>query len=115
MGCVTGIGNVFPKSVVRLYDLWSAGKMEEARALQAKVAVAEGACKKGLAATKWGAAHFVGPGVGIEGTAAFAMRKPYRSAGREVRESTVETMGVLVEVERGLPDRVMYSQANGSK
>ena len=34
MGCVTGIGNVFPKSVARLYSLWQDGKIAEARQLQ---------------------------------------------------------------------------------
>lgn len=53
-GCVTGIGNVFPRSVVELYSLWHEGKIDEARQSQGQIAQAESACKKGLAATKSG-------------------------------------------------------------
>ncbi|RMY24947.1 hypothetical protein D0867_01040 [Hortaea werneckii] len=65
IGCVTGIGNVFPKCVAKLYSLWQEGKVEEARQLQGQVALAESACKKGLAATKYGAGVFAGPAAGV--------------------------------------------------
>lgn len=103
VGCVTGIGNVFPRSVVRLYALWQAGKFDEARQLQGKVALAEQACKKGLAATKFGAAHFVGkPLLGPSSAAAFHPRKPYKPASADLQQSTLATMRVLEELEQAL-------------
>ncbi|KXJ94916.1 hypothetical protein Micbo1qcDRAFT_116888, partial [Microdochium bolleyi] len=65
IGCVTGIGNVFPRAVTELYALWQAGRTDEARRLQGQVALAEYACKKGLSATKYGAGHFVGRRLGL--------------------------------------------------
>lgn len=114
VGCVTGIGNVFPKSVSKLYSLWQEGKIGEARRLQSQVAVAESACKKGLSATKFGAAHFAGSSAGIKTQAAFTTRKPYKPAGPDLQQSTIKTMGVLADFEKSLPDVVAHSEANGS-
>ncbi|PPJ50902.1 hypothetical protein CBER1_07613 [Cercospora berteroae] len=104
IGCVTGIGNVFPKSVSKLYSLWQEGKIEEARELQGKVALAEGACKKGLAATKFGTAYFTGPVAGLSNHASFSTRKPYQPANKALQESTIATMQPLAEFEQSLPD-----------
>lgn len=108
IGCVTGIGNVFPKTVSRLYNLWQEGKVDEARKLQGEVALAEGACKKGLAATKYGTAYFAGPLAGLSNAALFKPRKPYKEASPELQASTVRTMQHLAEMERSLPDRIAY-------
>lgn len=114
VGCVTGIGNVFPKSVSQLYRLWQAGKIEEARKLQSLVALAESACKKGLSATKFGAAHFAGPAAGVHAMEAFAPRKPYKHANTELQQSTIKTMTVLADLEKSLPDFVVHAKANGT-
>lgn len=117
MGCVTGIGNVFPKSVARLYSLWQEGQIDEARKLQGQVALAEQACKKGLAATKFGTAYFAGPVAGIDDMTAFYPRKPYKPASKELQESTISVMRHLAELERTLPDTIAYprgaKQVNG--
>ncbi|KXS98725.1 hypothetical protein AC578_10500 [Pseudocercospora eumusae] len=117
VGCVTGIGNVFPKSVSRLYSLWQEGKIEEARELQGRVALAEAACKKGLAATKFGTAYFAGPVAGLSNRASFSTRKPYKPAGKALQDSTIATMQPLAELERSLPDlisRPPSKSANGT-
>lgn len=106
MGCVTGIGNVFPKSVAKLYSLWQEGKIEEARELQGRVALAESACKKGLAATKYGAAVFAGSQAGVTNEAAFYPRKPYKPASKQLQLDTVSLMQGLAELEGSLEDRV---------
>ena len=100
------LGNVFPRSTARIYDLWAAGRLEEARALQEQVAQAEWACKKGLAQTKYGAWWFVGRRrLGLADEALFAMRKPYLPLGAAQKSWAVETMGVLDATEQSLPGR----------
>ncbi|KAK8049002.1 hypothetical protein PG994_010732 [Apiospora phragmitis] len=95
-GCVTGLGNVFPRATSAVYDLWTAGRLDEARALQDKVANAEWACKKGIAQAKYGAWWFVGrKGLGLENENLFRMRKPYLPLGDDAKKWTVETMRVL--------------------
>lgn len=106
---MTGIGNVFPKSVARLYSLWQEGKIEEARELQGRVALAESACKKGLSATKYGTAYFAGPAAGLTDQTLFYPRKPYKPAGKDLQKSTVEVMQHLAELESTLEDNVQLS------
>ncbi|KAK7987796.1 hypothetical protein PG989_008111 [Apiospora arundinis] len=105
-GCVTGLGNVFPRATSMIYDLWAAGKVDEARDLQDKVANAEWACKKGIAQTKYGAWWFVGhKSLGLDGNGGenlFRMRKPYLPLGEEAKKWTVETMQVLEAAEDAL-------------
>lgn len=105
VGCVTGIGNVFPKSVSRLYALWQAGRIDEARELQGRVALAESACKKGLSATKAGAAYFVGSALGLDAVL-FNPRKPYKPAAGELKRSTIATMQILETLEDSIAPAV---------
>ncbi len=99
-GCITAFGNVFPKTVVRIYELWtgrsaSAGpaaqeadaRTAEARekdradalALQFKASLAERPCKNGIATTKYAASVFTaGPLAHIaEASAKLRPRAPY--------------------------------------
>lgn len=115
VGCVTGIGNVFPRAVSKLYSLWQAGKVDEARKLQGQVALAEQACKKGLAATKWGAAHFVGAPLGLSAKATFYPRKPYKPASPDVQQSTISMMQVLEVLETSLASEGASKLSNGVK
>lgn len=110
VGCVTGIGNVFPKSVARLYSLWQEGKIEEARELQGRVALAESACKKGLSATKFGTGFFAGPAAGLDDQTLFHPRKPYKPAGKDMQKSTIEVMQHLAELESTLEDKVQIAK-----
>lgn len=112
VGCVTGIGNVFPRAVSRLYALWQAGKFDEARKLQGQVALAEQACKKGLAATKVGAAHFVGKPLGLSSAATFYPRKPYKPASADVERSALDMMQVLEVLEQEIA--ISAAKGNGT-
>ncbi|OJD30431.1 dihydrodipicolinate synthase [Diplodia corticola] len=106
VGCVTGLANVFPRATARVFDLWMEGRKDEARRLQQVVANAEWACKKSLAATKYGAWWFVGRGLGLEDRMTFAPRKPYVEIGEAMRGWTVETMGVLQGDEVAIPEGI---------
>ena len=71
VGCVTGMGNIFPKTISKLYNLWTEGKVEEAKALQGTVSNAEKACREGLTLTKFGALAYVGPRIGFTNPATY--------------------------------------------
>ncbi|KAH8168394.1 dihydrodipicolinate synthetase family protein [Sarocladium implicatum] len=99
-GCVTGLGNVFPGSTSAIYDLYVAGKNEQAKQLQYDVANAEWACKKGIACTKYGAWWHVGKALGMNDERGWEMRKPYMPLGEGMKKWTLETLDVLTKVEK---------------
>lgn len=101
-GCVTGMGNIFPSSTAGVYDLWKAGKIDEANKLQGLVAHAEWACKKGISNTKYGAWHFLGKEIGLDNETAWHMRKPYQPLDDKAKEWTVKTLSVLADTEKQL-------------
>ncbi|KAJ5786756.1 uncharacterized protein N7503_011968 [Penicillium pulvis] len=105
-GCVTGIANIFPKSVARLYALWEAGDIKEAKKLQGLVAQAEKACKEGIAPTKYAAFHFAGAAAGLSDPKAFWPRKPYTPCSDEKAAWVKKVMSHLVQLEQSLPDAV---------
>ncbi|KAI9172564.1 putative 4-hydroxy-2-oxoglutarate aldolase [Paramyrothecium foliicola] len=99
-GCVTGMGNIFPGSTSAVYDLWKAGKSDEAKSLQDKVANAEWACKKGIALTKYGAWHYFGRDLGIDSEQTWEMRRPYLPLSQASKDWTLETLSVLADEEK---------------
>jgi dihydrodipicolinate synthase/N-acetylneuraminate lyase len=99
-GCVTGLGNVFPGSTAGVYDLYVAGKLEQAKALQYDVANAEWACKKGIACTKYGAWMHVGKALGMNDERQWEMRRPYQPLGDAMKKWTLETLDVLTASEK---------------
>ena len=111
-GCVTGVANIYPKSVSKLYALYQEGKLQEAIELQGMLAHAEKSCKLGIAPTKYGVAHFAGPPAGITEKATFWPRKPYVPVSETLEGWIVENAGILEKMERGLPDR--QTDLNGS-
>ncbi|RTE69531.1 hypothetical protein BHE90_016092 [Fusarium euwallaceae] len=104
-GCVVGMGNVFPKTVSRLYDYWKAGRIEEATALQEKIAAAEWACKKSLNNTKYGAWYYIGQHLGLEDENMFMMRKPYLPLSEAAKKGALEMLGALEQIEKSMEGR----------
>ncbi|KAF2135704.1 uncharacterized protein K452DRAFT_322908 [Aplosporella prunicola CBS 121167] len=99
-GCIAAFGNIAPRTIVRIYDLYREGKTKEALELHQKAALAEQPCKLGIAATKYAAAQFTGPRAGIEGAVQLAKpRAPYEEPGEKVKETVRETMKELQEIE----------------
>ena len=109
VGCVTGMGNVFPRATAQVYELWTAGRRDEAKELQDVVANAEWACKKSLALTKFAAGHFLGKQLGVKADA-FWPRRPYLPPAEKAQAWTVEVMGVLEEAENALPLRALSKE-----
>lgn len=102
-GCIAAFGNIFPRLVVEIYDLYQQGRLEEAKALQAVAALAESPTKAGIANTKYAAAVFTGSKAGIKDAARLLQpRHPYTAPGKAVQEGIVRVMRKADELEVAL-------------
>lgn len=60
-GCITGVGNLYPRSCVEIYEQYRSGKIEEAQKLQYTLAVSElGFGEGGINGTKWVVGELLG-------------------------------------------------------
>lgn len=60
-GCITGVGNLYPRACVEIYDLYLAGKLDAAQKLQYTLAVSElGFGDGGINGTKWVVGELLG-------------------------------------------------------
>lgn len=102
-GCIAAFGNIFPKTIVKIFDLWKAGKHDQALALHKLAAHAESPTKAGIANTKYAAAVFTAPRAGIiNAEPLFWPRRPYEEPTDAVKAKIREVMGPLNEVEKTL-------------
>lgn len=102
-GCISAFANVFPKTVTKVYELFTAGKMVEAMELQRASALAETPCKGGIASTKYAVALYSAPAAGIENALEkLKPRTPYEEAGEEVRKTVRELMGSVANIEKDI-------------
>ena len=102
-GCIAAFANVFPKTLVRVYDLYQQGKFKEALELHQKAALAENPCKAGIASTKYAAALYAAKAAGIENAEeGLRPRKPYEEPAEGVKKGIRDAMGEVAEIENGL-------------
>lgn len=102
-GCIAAFANVFPKSLVRIYDLYKTGKTEEALKIHRVAALAESPCKSGIAATKYAAAIHTANVAGIEGAEEKLLpRRPYEGPTEAAKGNIRKMMAALAEIEAGL-------------
>jgi 4-hydroxy-2-oxoglutarate aldolase len=103
-GCIAAFGNIFPKTVVKIFDLWKMGKHDQALALQRMSAHAENPTKAGIATTKYATSQFSAKKAGIAGDleAMLRPRRPYEEPSESVKQKIMEVMMPLDEVERTL-------------
>ncbi|KAJ4405110.1 hypothetical protein N0V91_005472 [Didymella pomorum] len=102
-GCVTGFGNIFPKIVVKIYDLYQEGKHKEALELHRKAALAESPVKAGIASVKYAVSQYSAVAAGIEDAESrLAPRKPYVPVTDAVKENIKKTMAAVAEIEKSL-------------
>lgn len=102
-GTIAGFGNVFPKTLVHIYDLYQQGKMQEAMELHKKAALAEQPCKTGIASVKYAAALNTAKKAGIEGALEkLKPRRPYLEPSNAEKESIVAQTSVLLGIEESL-------------
>ena len=94
-GVICGVGNVAPKACARIVDLYAAGKLQEARKLQAVVARGDwAAITGGIIGTKSGLETYYGYG----GHA----RKPLPRVGKEQAAKYADAFKEIVELENSL-------------
>ena len=102
-GTIAGFANVFPKTLVRIYNLYQNGNFQEAMELHKKAALAEQPCKAGIASVKYAAALTTASAAGIEGAVdKLKPRRPYFEPS-PVEKKTIEThIASIVSVEANL-------------
>ncbi|KAI1081847.1 aldolase [Whalleya microplaca] len=102
-GCIAAFGNVFPKSIARIYKLHKEGKYQEALSLHQKAALAEQPCKAGIAAVKYAAAIHTAKAAGIEGAAEkLKPRRPYLELSKEAKKNIATQMAEMAGIENSL-------------
>jgi 4-hydroxy-2-oxoglutarate aldolase len=103
-GCIAAFGNVFPKTIVRIYNLWEEGKAKEALELHQKAALAEQPCKGGIAPTKYAAAIHSAKYAGIENAVSYLKpRRPYVEPTDAIKEKVKSMMAEVAAIEESLP------------
>lgn len=102
-GCIAAFANIFPKTISRIYQLYKAGKVNEALELHRKAALAESPCKSGIAMTKYAAAIFSAKAAGIEGAEEKLLpRRPYDPPTEAAKENVRNVMAEIAGIEAGL-------------
>lgn len=102
-GCIAAFANVVPKTIMRIYQLYKEGKVNEALELHRKAALAESACKSGIATTKFAAATFAATRAGIENAEdKFKPRTPYEEAGDAAKQNVIKTLAEVGKIEDSL-------------
>ncbi|KAK1243134.1 hypothetical protein MKX07_003762 [Trichoderma sp. CBMAI-0711] len=98
-GAITGIANLYPKTCIRIYDLFVAGKVKEATALQLELAKMEwGFAKGGINGTKWVVAKLRG-----YAEESCHCRRPYpKFENSEQQKWIVGVVGALAPTEKGI-------------
>lgn len=102
-GTIAGFANVFPKTIIRIYDLYCQGKFKEAMELHKKAALAEQPCKAGIAAVKYAAALNTAQAAGIKGALEkLKPRRPYIEPTDAEKKNVRMQTQPLVEIEASL-------------
>ncbi|KAL4954883.1 hypothetical protein BDW69DRAFT_204924 [Aspergillus filifer] len=98
-GTIAGFANVFPRTIVRIYELYTQGRVKEAMELHKTAALAEQPCKAGIASVKYAASFTTARRAGVEGAEGkLRPRRPYKELDemgkRGVREGIEALMGI---------------------
>lgn len=103
VGTIAGFANVFPKTLVRIYDLYREGKFEEAMELHKVAALAEQPCKAGIASVKYAAALNTARAAAIEGAEdKLKPRRPYVEPSEAEKKAIESQIATLVDIEASL-------------
>ncbi|EGY19686.1 hypothetical protein VD0002_g8735 [Verticillium dahliae] len=114
-GTIAGFANVFPRTIVHIYNLYKEGKFQEAMMLHKKAALAEQPCKAGIAAVKYAAALNTAKAAGIEGAVEkLRPRQPYVEPSAAAKKAIEEQTAELAKVEATLRGEAKAELTNGS-
>jgi 4-hydroxy-2-oxoglutarate aldolase len=104
-GCIAAFANIFPKTLVKIFNLYKMGKHDQALALQRIAAHAENPTKAGIATTKYAVSQFSAVAAGVEGGDKAKLekllrpRQPYEEPTEAVKTKIQEVMKAINEVE----------------
>ncbi|CAK7211694.1 hypothetical protein SCUCBS95973_001203 [Sporothrix curviconia] len=102
-GTIAGFANVLPRTIVQIYNLYKAGKQDEALALHRKAALAEQPCKAGVGAVKYAASQTTARLAGIEGAKDKLLpRRPYTGPSLADKAAIDEHIAPMLNTEAGL-------------
>ncbi|KAI0023664.1 hypothetical protein F4780DRAFT_729004 [Xylariomycetidae sp. FL0641] len=102
-GTISGFANVFPKTIVKVYDLYREGRLREALELHRTAALAEQPCKAGIAAVKYAAALNSARIAGVDDALErLKPRRPYVAPGDAEKRAIEEGIRSLVDIEASL-------------
>jgi 4-hydroxy-2-oxoglutarate aldolase len=102
-GCVSAFSNIFPKTISKIYELYTTGKQQEALEMHRKAALAESPVKAGIASVKYAVSQYSAQAAGIQDAENnLKPRKPYLPVGEGVQKSIKSYMAAVAEIEKGL-------------
>ncbi|RYP46095.1 hypothetical protein DL768_007651 [Monosporascus sp. mg162] len=102
-GTIAGFANVFPKTIVHIYNLYKEGKFQEAMDLHKKAALAEQPCKAGIASVKYAAALNTAKAAGVEGALEkLKPRRPYTEPSDAAKKVIESQIAGIVSIEASL-------------
>lgn len=106
VGCIAAFANVFPKTIVRIYDLYRQGKYDEALRIHQKAALAEQQIKDGIGATKYAAAIRSATSAGIkDAERRLQPRTPYGPPAEATKLAVRKGTEECARIEDSLPLR----------
>lgn len=102
-GTIAGFANVFPRTIVHIYNLYSQGKIVEALELHRKAALAEQPCKAGIAAVKYAVSLNTAKKAGIKNPGdKLKPRHPYIEVSESAKADIEKLTAPLIEIEASL-------------
>lgn len=106
VGCIAAFANVFPKTIVKIYDLFRQGKYDEALRIHQKAALAEQQIKEGIGATKYAAAIRSATYAGIkDAESKLQPRTPYGPLAEATKSAVRKGTEECARIEESLPLR----------
>jgi 4-hydroxy-2-oxoglutarate aldolase len=107
-GCIAAFAQIFPKTIVKIFNLWKQGKHDQALALHRIAAHAESPTKAGIATTKFAVSQYSAVAAGIERGDALKLaerlrpRQPYEPVSDTVKQKIKDVMKPMAEIEATL-------------
>ncbi|KAI7781447.1 dihydrodipicolinate synthetase [Diaporthe eres] len=106
VGCIAAFTNVFPKTIVRIFELYRQGKYDEALRIHQKAALAEQQIKDGIGETKYAAAIRSATYAGIkDAERKLQPRTPYTTVGEATKAAVRKGTEECARIEESLPLR----------
>lgn len=104
-GTIAGFANVFPKTIVKIYDLYQESRLKEAMELHQKAALAEQGCKAGIATVKYAVSQVTVKAAGIDSELAkeqLKPRRPYKEPSDKEKRNIESLIEPLLSIESAL-------------